>query len=165
MPDPRKRRIFDIFFYNLSTTTTTSNMSQMDAALLHLKGLKHTNYRKVAKEFNVEETTLRRRFLGLTVSHKVHAETTKRALNRAQENAVLGYIDLLTDKHIPPTVQIIQNLAEELIGHRLGKNWSSTFCQRYKDRICSVYLRPLDRARVAAENDSMFEHFYSLVLL
>jgi Tc5 transposase DNA-binding domain len=77
---------------------------------------------------------------------------------------LLGYIDRLTDRHIPPTTQIIRNLAEELVNGPVGKNWTARFVQRHKDRISSTYLRPLDRARCSAENSTAFKHFYRLIL-
>jgi Tc5 transposase DNA-binding domain len=102
--------------------------------------------------------------LGLTAP-RGHANTEYRQrLNKAQEEVLLGYIDSLIDKHIPPTTQIVKNLAEELLKGPVGKNWTASFVRRHKQRISSIGLRPLDRARVSAENTAVFEHFYRLVL-
>ena len=159
MPD-----FFDIFI-KFRSTTTYSKMAQMEAALAYLKGLEKPNYAAVAKQFNVVDTTLRRRHIGQTVSKQQHAEEHLQLLNKTQEDVLLGYIDRMTDKHIPPTTQIVRNLAEELLQKEVGKNWAAGFCKRHEDRISSVYLRPLDRARVAAEHPTYIEHFYALVLL
>lgn len=157
MPD------FQLFFLKFCSTTTASKMAQIEAALAHLKALEKPNYAATARLFEVQETTLRRRFLGETKSIKEHAAERLQHLNPAQEEEILRYIDKLTHKHIPPTTQTVKNLAEELIGGPVGKNWASGFCRRHKDRISSVYLRPLDRARVASERADLYEHFYALV--
>lgn len=138
-------------------------MAQIDAALEHLKALEKLNYAATARMFETDETTLRRRFLGRTVSRQQRASEELQHLNPVQEEVLLGYIDRLTDKHIPPTTQIVRNLAEELLGHSVGKNWAAGFCRRHKERIFSLYLPPLDRARVSTERPEVYEQFYMLV--
>ena len=100
----------------------------------------------------------------MTVSKAQAHAATHQLLSPAQEKVLLGYIDRMTDKYIPPTTQIIRNLAEELLGEAVGKKWAAGFVQRHKDRIFSVYLRPLDKARVASEKAAMFTHCYTLLL-
>jgi hypothetical protein len=140
-------------------------MGQIDASLAYLKAQKKVNYAAVARLYEVEPTTLRRRFLGKTAS-RAHADSEfRQRLNNVQEDTLLGYIDRLTDRHIPLTTQIIKNLAEEILGGPVGKNWTAGFVERHKSRICLIYLRPLDRARVSAENAAVFEHFYRLIML
>jgi Tc5 transposase DNA-binding domain len=140
-------------------------MGQIEHAVAFLKAQDQINYAAAARLCGVKPTALRRRFLGVTISKpQAHAETHQ-LLTPAQEKVLLGYIDRMTNKHIPPTTQIIRNLVEELLGEAVGKNWAAGFIQRHKDYICSVYLRPLDKARVASENAAMFTHFYTLVLV
>ena len=140
-------------------------MGQIELAIAHLKAQEQLNYAAVAKLYGVELTTLRRRFLSLTGTRAQATSEHHQALNNVQEDTLLRYIDKLTDKFIPPTTQIVKNLAEEILGGPVGKNWPARFVQRHKNRICSVYLRPLDRACTASENAAVFEHFYRLVLL
>jgi Tc5 transposase DNA-binding domain len=141
-----------------------SEMAQIDAAMAYLKAQKKANFAEAARRFEIDPMTLRRRFLGLCGSREQANSERRQLLNNVQEDVLLGYIDKLTAKFIPPTTQIIRNLAEELIGGSVGKNWAAGFVERHKNRICSKYLRPLDRARVYAEKASVFEHFYELVL-
>lgn len=75
----------------------------------------------------------------------------------------MGYIDVLTDRRIPPTTPIIKNLAGKIINGPVGKNWTARFIKRYSKRIFSPHLRPLDRARASAESVTVFERFYVLV--
>ena len=64
---------------------------------------------------------------------------------------------------VSPTTQIIKNLVEEILKGPVGKNWTSRFIKCHSTRICSLYLRPLDRSRVFVESVTIFERFYVLV--
>jgi Tc5 transposase DNA-binding domain len=139
-------------------------MGQMDDAIAFLKAQDAPNYAAAARLYDVQPTTLRWRFLGLATSRAAASAEHHQLLNTAQEEVLLGYIDKLTARHIPPTPQIIQNLATELLGRPLGKNWPAAFVERHKERICSRYLHPLDRSRCSAENPALFEQFYVAVL-
>jgi hypothetical protein len=140
-------------------------MDQIDAALAHLRAQKKPNYASAARTYGVKPTTLRRRFLGLTRSRALINSEDRQLLNDVQEDTLLGYINRLSDKYIPPTTQIIKNLAEGILSKPVEKNWSAGFIRRYKNRIYSIYLRPLNHARTLSENTAVFKHFYYLVLL
>lgn len=139
-------------------------MAQIEAAVAYLKAQDKPNYADAARRFEVAPMILRKHFLGLVGTRAQANSEHRQLLNDVQEDTILGYIDRLTEKFIPPTTQIVRNLAEELIGGPVGKNWAAGFVKRHKTRICSKYLRPLDRARVHAEKATVFEHFYELVL-
>ena len=64
---------------------------------------------------------------------------------------------------MPPTASIVRNLAEEIIGRKVRKNWTGDFARRYKEELKSVYLRNIDKDQVKAECAPIFEHFYNLV--
>jgi hypothetical protein len=64
---------------------------------------------------------------------------------------------------MPPTARIVRNLAEEIIGGSVGKNWTGDFVKRHKNRLTSLYLRNLDRQRVKSEYAPLFEQFYNMV--
>jgi hypothetical protein len=69
----------------------------------------------------------------------------------------------MTDRGIPPTTQIVRNLAEEIIQRKVGKNWTRDFVKRYRTRLKSLYLFNIDHLRVKAEYGPYFQHFYDLV--
>jgi Tc5 transposase DNA-binding domain len=138
-------------------------MSQIEQALAYLKAQKKLSYAAAAKKFELEPTTLRRRYLGTTVSRAQARARRPDTPSSAQEKVLLSYIDKLTARHLSPTVQIVHNLAEELLDMPLGKNWARCFVKRNQHRICSKYLRPLDKTRIAATNIANFEHLYCLV--
>ena len=113
-------------------------MDQIELAVAHLKAQKQLNYAEAAKTFEVEPTTLRRRFLGITASRAQVNSEYRQLLNNVQEDTLLRYIDKLTEKHIPPTTQIVKNLAEEILDKPVGINWPARFVKRYKNCIYSI---------------------------
>ena len=78
---------------------------------------------------------------------------------------MIKHINSLTDRGIPPTNYIVRNLAEEMIGGPVGKNWTGDFVKGYKDRLISLYLYNIDSQRVKAEYALSFKYFYNLVIL
>src|ERR1700722_852271 len=88
---------------------------------------------------------------------------TRQRLTIAQEEVLTTHINKLTDGGIPPTSQIVRNLAEEIAGDVVGKNWTSDFVRRHEDRLKSLYLRNIDNLRIKAEFAPLFKQFYDLV--
>ena len=71
----------------------------------------------------------------------------------------------LTNRGLPPANSIVKNLAEEIIGGSVGKNWSNQFVKRHKQRLISGYLRNIDKKRQDTEYAPMFKRFFELVML
>ena len=97
-------------------------MGQIDDAIAYLKAQDMPNYAAAARIYDVQPTTLRRRFLGLTTSRAAASAEHHQLLNTAQEKVLLDYIDKMTARYIPPTPQIVQNLATELLEQFPEKN-------------------------------------------
>src|SRR5450432_1417231 len=123
------------------------------------------NWLGTSKRFQVDRVTLMRRFNGTQQSIRLARSETHQCLSIAQEETLIGYINSLSDRSIPSTNQIVQNIAEELIGRPIGKNWTSRFISRYQDRLSLVYLHTIDNKRVKADSILYLESFYSLVSL
>jgi Tc5 transposase DNA-binding domain len=136
---------------------------RMTAAFAVLDLQERPKYAEVAKEYKLERTTLAKRYKGQTVSRKVFLSESRQCLTRAQEEALIDQINKLTDKHIPPTSQMVKNFAEEMIGREVGKNWTQGFIRRHDNRLKSIYLRNIDHCRTKAEYAPVFQHFYDLV--
>jgi hypothetical protein len=66
---------------------------------------------------------------------------------------------------MPPTSQIVHNVAEELSGGPINKNWVGKFTRRYKDRLHALYMRTIDTKRVKADYIPNLERFYKLVCI
>ena len=140
-----------------------SNEEQIQLAIARLNRLEKPNFTAVAKATGLKPSTLLKRYKGISVFKQQSISETRQRLNAAQEDELLRHIDALTDKFIPPTTQIVKNLAEEILHAEVGKNWPARFVKRHKDRFCSIYLHPIDNKRASAENPATFKHFYSLM--
>jgi hypothetical protein len=104
------------------------------------------------------------RFKGEQVSRAVACAKIRQRLSPEQEETLIKHINKLSDRNIPPTSQIVKNLAEEIIKDKVGKNWVGDFVKRHKDRIRSIYLRNMDGIRVKSEYVPLFNQFYDMVI-
>ena len=133
-------------------------------AIADLEAQEVPNYRATARKYGIYHTTLLRRFKHLTVSRKTAVSLySKRHLTDAQEEVLLRQINILADRGMPPTPQILRNIVEESIKDEIGVHWVARFCERHQDRIKSVYLRAMDKNRQLADNTRHYEHFYQTV--
>ena len=64
---------------------------------------------------------------------------------------------------MPPTSHIVKNLAEEIRGGQVGKNWVGQFVKRHDIRLKSLYLRNIDNLCAGAEYALMFQLFFNIV--
>ena len=88
---------------------------ELDKALL-------PNYPKTAKKYNLNVTTLRRRHQGKQRSRKEALSISRQCLTLAEERTLISTINKLSARAMPPTASIVRNLAEEIIGRKVGKN-------------------------------------------
>jgi hypothetical protein len=72
-------------------------------------------------------------------------------LTNAQEEALIKQINKLSIRNMSPTSHIVKNLAEEICGRKIYKNWVANFVHRHKDRLKSQYSRNIDNNRAKAE--------------
>jgi transcriptional regulator with XRE-family HTH domain len=133
-------------------------ITELDAQLL-------PNYNTVANKYGLNRSTLSRWHQGKQRSRASANLICRQYLTTAEEASLVGYINKLTDRGIPPTASIVRNLAEEMIGRSVGKNWTGQFVKCYKNRLKSLYLYNIDKDRVKAEYPPIFDHYYKLVSL
>ena len=110
-------------------------MDSIDIALDDLKGQLKPNVLATAKKHGLVESTLRRRWKGQTVSIGHAILEYYQQLTSTQEEVLIGHINRLTDRGIPPTPRMVRNLAEEVINGPLRKNWTTAFVKRHKIRL------------------------------
>jgi hypothetical protein len=125
----------------------------LERALADLDNQDLPNYKATAEKHKVDRNTLSRR-------HKKQTEPTATAhlnaqgrLTAIQEEALMGWIDTLTKRKLPPAPGMIKNYVEHLIGEEIGKNWVSTFYHRHENELGRKYLDGLDAERVYATAD------------
>jgi hypothetical protein len=121
------------------------------------------NCSQAAIAFGVDRTAIKRRMKGITRPRKEADSLFRQCLTSTQEQVLIKQINSLTNKGMPPTSQIVKNLAEEIRGKELGKNWVGQFVKRHSDKLSSAYLRNIGNLRVCAEHTDKFKHFFDLV--
>jgi hypothetical protein len=136
---------------------------QMKLAIRSLKSSKKLNFAAVGRKYNILPTTLSRRFYGQTRSRADRAQYEQRWLTDAQERRILGQINWLSSRGIHSTPRILKRTVEELLKHKVGKNWVRRFQIRHKDTITSLYLKGVDRERKIADNPAIISKFFENV--
>jgi methanogenic corrinoid protein MtbC1 len=113
-------------FPPLTTLSLNSNkmVNEQDIkkAIDALDAQEKPNYSQVAKDFQINRRTLMRRHKGQTTSRAQATSQYHKLLTDTQEDALIDQINKLTARGLPPTSQIVQNLAEEIIGREVNKN-------------------------------------------
>jgi Tc5 transposase DNA-binding domain len=161
---PRLNARFCSFFSTTFNAMNSTTNSRIESALADLESQDSVNYAATARKWQIERTTLARRHKGQSTSRAAANSKYRQRLTNVQEETLLKHIESLTERYMPPTSQIVQNLAEEIAGSPVGKNWTSQFIKRHQKQITSVYLRSIDKSRVSAKSTSIFEEFYILIL-
>jgi len=138
-------------------------MADIDKAIEWLQSQEKANCAEAVRKFKIHPTTMWRRWYFYTVSRAEATSIHTKLLTTAQELELIKYINKLSDRGLPPTHQILENLVVEIVKHPIGENWTHNFVERYADTIKSVYLRPLDNSRKIADISAHFEHFYQTV--
>jgi hypothetical protein len=141
----------------------TDKSARIAAAIAAIRSGEIKDYSKEAAKYNIDRTTISKRIRGLTKSRKDADSFWRQCLTSAQEETLIAHINKLTDRGMPPTSSIVRNLAEEIRGAKVGKNWTGQFIRRHRDRLRSLYLRNIDNLRVTAEYAPMFTLFFALV--
>ena len=102
-------------------------MASLELALEALRALppgEKPNLSLVARTYNVSQSTLSRRYRGVTGS-KEEQYNNQRLLSNEQSRALIKYINQLTVRGLPPTNSILANFAKDICGKEPGKNWAS----------------------------------------
>jgi hypothetical protein len=147
----------------MANSSATSEM-QMQLALEACRSATSPNFSAIAREFPpVNRHTLRRRFEGLQTSRAECNSTFHQNLTNEQEEELIRTINKLTARGLPPTSQMVRNLAEEMVSRIVGKNWTGQFVKRHQDRLESLYLRNIDNMRTKAEYAPIIQQFFDLV--
>ena len=115
------------------------------------------------KKYGVVRTTLRDRYIGKSRLFAQARVESNQCINAVQEETLIDHINKLILRKIPPTVQITQNLAEEIAGRQIGKNWHARFIHRHHNRLNSLYVRNMDHLRQKAEYKPIFQMYFDLV--
>ena len=137
--------------------------AQIANAIADLKAQDRPNIAATARKWQIKRETLSKRYRGETSSKSEAVSYAFKKLTTIQEETLITHINKLSDRGLPPTPQIVKNLAEELAKEEIGKNWVALFCKRHAHRLLSIYLRTIDHKRKTADNSYYFEHYFNTV--
>jgi hypothetical protein len=101
--------------------------ARMVLALDDLTKQTKPNLSGTARKWEVNRTTLTRHFNSTQKSRADFLSESIQCLTVGQERVVIGFINMLMDRSCPPTSQIVCNVAEEVSGGTVGKNWVARF--------------------------------------
>ena len=139
--------------------------SDIEKALAELREQDLPNFTEVSRKYDFHRTTLSRRYYGQTTSRDDPTNIYNRCLAKHEEDALVGLINRLTKKRLPPTPQIVKNLVEEMRGSTVGKNWVGKFVKRCRNELKSIYLCRIDNKCIKSEYRPTYQLFYNLVEL
>ena len=95
---------------------------KLNEALAALKLQAVPNFKGTARAFGVKRTTIRARFYKIHGSRAEASSKYRQCLTTAQEEVLIGHINRLTNRGIPPISHMVRNFAEEIIQGPIGDN-------------------------------------------
>ena len=137
-------------------------MANIDAALADLRLQNKPNISATAKKHGCDRTTLSKRFHNITKS-KESANNLMRLLDHIQSKALIKYINDLTERGLPPTTAMVQNLAAGIVGRQPGNYWAACWLAAYKDKVKFGYLLPINTARKKADLVLYYSLYFELL--
>ncbi|KAF1365688.1 hypothetical protein EJ07DRAFT_86500, partial [Lizonia empirigonia] len=84
-------------------------------------------------------------------------------LSPQQERDLCDYIEELTERHLPPTRQMIKNFAAEIAKDHVGETWVTDFLNRHTETLLYKWITAMDKVRHAADNSDKYKAYFSLL--
>jgi hypothetical protein len=172
MPQPQNAQLPNRegkIHHALSAYTTCQFQSLRRAAeVFHIAAIErlghgeHFSYRKVAEQFNIQHSTLRRRYQGLCAPRAGEAQNRQK-LSPQQELQLVRYIEDLTERELPPTRAMIRNFGGDIAGMACSDAWVSRFLRRNKHLLTSKWTSGMDRDHHKADSKDKYEAYFDLL--
>jgi hypothetical protein len=153
------------YYLTTSKFNKIVNEEDIEKALDELNAQLLPNYTQITLKFGLERTTLMRRHKGICASRMKVTSLHHKLLTDIQEKILITQINKLTVQGLPPTSHIVKNLAEEIVGHEVNKNWTAHFVKCHSSHLKSLYLCNIDNLRIKSEYGPYLQHFFMLVPL
>ncbi|EED16273.1 eukaryotic translation initiation factor 2C, putative [Talaromyces stipitatus ATCC 10500] len=128
-----------------------TDLTEMFKSRLNLWKTKGTTEEKVnvalvARTYGVDPSNLRKRLRKVTGPKEAQYDN-QRLLSGGQSQALIRWINHLTEKGLPPTNSMLANFAKDICGKKPGKNWASRWLKSHSDQVISRYSTGLDMDR------------------
>jgi hypothetical protein len=117
----------------------------------------------LAREFDVPYKRLLARINGR--QSRSTRPSTNKALDEAQEKALIQWITLLDNSYASPTPSMVEQCANAILsrnggGATVGPNWVYRFIKRLPPEFNLMKQKPIERKRFEAENISLIQAWY-----
>ncbi|KAF1971872.1 hypothetical protein BU23DRAFT_388658, partial [Bimuria novae-zelandiae CBS 107.79] len=80
-----------------------------------------------------------------------------------QERELYKFIVKLTKRGLPPTRQIVQNMASKLATERVSDSWVTRFLDRHRDQLLYKWANAIDAQRLHADSSEKYIQYFKLV--
>ena len=152
----------------ISKPSSSSDESQVQAAIRAYKAGKFSNIRDAATAHGITYGKLRNRLAGIPTRTESHI--SQQNLTPAEERVLVSRILQLDQWGFPPQIQYIRDLATHFIRSHgrssttIGKNWTTQFLKRHPS-LDSKFAARLDKQRGFANNPVIVRDFFTKVVL
>ena len=151
-----------------SKPSSTSDESQVQAAVRAYKAGKFSNIRDAATAYGITYGKLHNQLAGISTHSESHI--SQQNLTPAEERVLVARILQLDQWGFPPQIQYIRDLATHFIRSHgkssttIGKNWTTQFLKRHPS-LDSKFAARLDKPRGFANNPVIVCDFFTNVVL
>jgi hypothetical protein len=137
-------------------------MAPIDEAIAFLRSSRSGNISEASRKYNVNRSTLSRRFHGKTRS-TAKGYHMQQLLTHKQELMLVKQINKLSEWCLPPTPSMVRAWAATLCGTEPSKNWCAAFRVRHKDELDCRYLNTIDLERHRADSESSYRQYFAIL--
>jgi len=137
-------------------------MDQIEQALADLRLQDKPNIQATANKYSIDRTTLSRHWRGVQGS-KEDGYNSQRLLDTAQSQALIKYINDVSERGLPPTNHMVRTFASHIAGRLPGPHWTSRWVRAHNDQLKSGYLCSIDSARKKADSALYYSLYFELL--
>jgi hypothetical protein len=108
------------------------DLLELQNALADLHLQEHPNISETARRHGVKRSKLSKHWRGVQVSMEEYHESRSYMTNE-QAQSLVDYINLLTNRGIPPTPPMVKRFVKDITGIDVGKNYINKFWRKFDD--------------------------------
>jgi hypothetical protein len=116
-------------------------------------------WQRIAEKHGVVRLTLTRRHRRETRSRE-EVSTSQQNLQPQREAELMKHIEVLTERKLPPTREMVQNYASDIAEHPLSESWVTRFLHRHQDELTPQWSTSMDRQRHAADSGDKYKVYF-----
>jgi hypothetical protein len=140
-------------------------MKPIEAALAAMESLEPResfSCQQLAAHYGCSHSALGKRHQGVSSSYSTKA-AEQQALHPHQEQELLQYIKLPTERGLAPTQAMIRRFGSDIAKRELGKNRVDRYIKQHKVDLISRWAMGIDRLRHQADSQSKYSLYFKLL--